>query len=101
MKVVLVMVAATVCLAGLSGCVTPQTYDEIHVSGWTRDSIDQQFPPGASKKQVFERLGNPFSEGSAGDLTRWDYADGVSGQRHVAFYFRNGTLVEKRFDNNL
>jgi outer membrane protein assembly factor BamE (lipoprotein component of BamABCDE complex) len=101
MKTVLVMAAVTACLAGLAGCVTPQTYDEIHVRGWTRDRVDQQFPPGVSKKQVFEKLGNPVSESSAGGLTRWDYADGASGQRHVALYFRNDTLVEKRFDNNL
>ncbi|WP_147439511.1 hypothetical protein [Paraburkholderia sp. BL17N1] len=94
----LTMVAA--CLAGLGGCVTPtHTYDEIHSRGWTRESIDQRFPAGTSQKHVFEKLGGPFATKSAGNLSRWDYVGGASGQLHVAFLFRDGLLFEKRFEN--
>ncbi|WP_345810745.1 hypothetical protein AAGS40_07975 [Paraburkholderia sp. PREW-6R] len=95
------VLAVTVgCVAGLSGCITPtHTYDEIHARGWTRESFEQRFPAGTTEKQVFNKLGSPFASKNAGDLTRWDYVGGVSGQEHVMFIFRNAQLVEKRYEN--
>ncbi|MGF6605077.1 outer membrane protein assembly factor BamE (lipoprotein component of BamABCDE complex) [Paraburkholderia sp. GAS448] len=88
-----VLVAAS--LLGLGGCVT-QTYDEVHVRNWTRESIEQQFPAGTSKKQVFARMGNPISESSTDGVTRWVYQGG-SGQDQVTFVFQNEKLVDTRF----
>jgi outer membrane protein assembly factor BamE (lipoprotein component of BamABCDE complex) len=100
MKAFAVLTIAVACLAGASGCATStHTYDEIHSRGWTRASFDQRFPAGTSERQVFEKLGSPFATKSAGDITRWDYVGGISGQLHVTFLFRNGLLVEKRFEN--
>jgi len=100
MKKLVVLTVVAACLAELGGCVTPTyTYDQIHTRNWTRESIDQRFPSGTSKAQVLDKLGSPFGEKSAGDLTRWDYVGGVSGQLHVMFLFRNGSLIEKRFEN--
>jgi hypothetical protein len=48
---------------------------------------------------VLEKLGSPFAEKSAGNLTRWDYVGGASGQLHVMFIFKNTNLIEKRFEN--
>jgi outer membrane protein assembly factor BamE (lipoprotein component of BamABCDE complex) len=93
------LAAAAACVAGLAGCVTPQTYDDVHVSDWTRERIEQQFPEGTTKKHVFAELGGPFEDHSGNGVTRWDYVGGVSSQRHVWFLFRDGKLVEKQFVN--
>ncbi|WNC90862.1 hypothetical protein RI103_05785 [Paraburkholderia sp. FT54] len=90
----------TVMTACLSGCAAPTyTYDQIHSRGWTRESIDQRFPAGTPQATVLDKLGGPFAVKSAGDLSRWDYVGGVSGQQHVVFIFRNGLLAEKRYEN--
>jgi outer membrane protein assembly factor BamE (lipoprotein component of BamABCDE complex) len=100
MKKLVVLTVFAASLAGLAGCVTPTyTYDQIHTRNWTRESLEQRFPAGTSKVHVLEQLGGPFAEKSAGDLTRWDYVGGASGQLHVMFLFRNGQLFEKRFEN--
>jgi outer membrane protein assembly factor BamE (lipoprotein component of BamABCDE complex) len=100
MKTLAVVTALTVCLAGLSGCVTPtHSYNEIHTHNWTRESMEQRFPAGTSKAQVLDKLGSPFAVNSSGDVSRWDYVGGASGQLHVVFLFKNGNLVEKRFEN--
>jgi outer membrane protein assembly factor BamE (lipoprotein component of BamABCDE complex) len=100
MKTFAVAVVVAACLAGLSGCVTPtHSYDQIHSRDWTHEGFDQRFPAGTSKRQVFEKLGGPFAESVAGDLTRWVYVGGASGQLHVALIYRSGLLVEKRFLN--
>lgn len=87
------MVAA--CIAGMSGCGGPQTYDEIHARNWTQESMDQRFPLGTTEKQVFEKLGSPYYELTKGSLTRWDYVGGRSAQQVVMFVFNNGKLVHK------
>ena len=100
MKKLAVLTVVTACLAGLGGCVTPTySYDQIHTRNWTRESIDQRFPAGTSKTQVLGKLGSPFAEKSAGNLTLWDYVGGASGQLHVMFIFKNTNLIEKRFEN--
>ena len=100
MKTFAVAAVVTACLAGLSGCVTPtHSYDQIHSRHWTHEGFDQRFPTGTSEMQVFEKLGSPFAEKSAGNLTRWDYVGGASGQLHVMFIFKNTNLIEKRFEN--
>jgi outer membrane protein assembly factor BamE (lipoprotein component of BamABCDE complex) len=100
MKKLAVLTAVTACLVGLCGCVTPTySFDQIHTRNWTRESMDQRFSSGTSKAQVLEKLGSAFAEKSAGDLTRWDYVGGVSGQLHVMFIFKNANLIEKRFEN--
>jgi outer membrane protein assembly factor BamE (lipoprotein component of BamABCDE complex) len=100
MKTFAMAAVVAACLAGLGGCVTPTySYDQIHSRDWTHEGFDQRFPTGTSKKQVFAKLGSPFAENAVGDLTRWDYVSGASGQLHVAFIFRNGVLAEKRFVN--
>ena len=100
MKKLAVLTVVAACLVGLSGCVTPTySYEQIHTRNWTRESMDQRFPSGTSKAQVLEKLGSPFGEKSAGDLTRWGYVGGVSGQLHVMFFFKNANLIEKRYEN--
>jgi outer membrane protein assembly factor BamE (lipoprotein component of BamABCDE complex) len=91
------MVAALVapCIAGLSGCGRPQTYDEIHARNWTQESMDQRFPLGTTEKQVFAKLGSPFYELTKDGLTRWDYVGGPNAQQVVTFVFNNGKLVHK------
>lgn len=98
MKAVMATLAA-VCVVGLAGCVIPQTYDEVHMSNWTRERIEQQFPAGTTKKQVFAKLGSPLVDHSGNGFTRWDYISGVSSKRDVSFVFREGKLVEKQFVN--
>ena len=98
MKAFAILALSTAFLAGLGGCVTPMyTYDEVHVRGWTHESFDQRFPVGTSATQVFEKLGSPFATRSAGDMSRWDYVGGASGQLHVVFLFKNSALIEKQF----
>ncbi|WP_168794725.1 hypothetical protein [Paraburkholderia aromaticivorans] len=100
MKAFAVMTVVVACAAGLGGCVTPtHTYDEIHSRGWTKEAFDQRYPAGTSQVEVFKKLGGPFAANSAGDVSRWDYVGGVSGQQHVTFIFRKGLLTEKRFEN--
>jgi outer membrane protein assembly factor BamE (lipoprotein component of BamABCDE complex) len=88
---------AAMCVVVLGGCVTAQTYDEIHVRGWTQQSIDQRFPPGTPEKKVFAELGSPFSETTNGSVTRWDYVGGTSAQQVVTFVFNGGKLVDKKY----
>jgi outer membrane protein assembly factor BamE (lipoprotein component of BamABCDE complex) len=88
---------AVSCVAGLSGCGSPQTYDEIHARNWTPESIEQRFPMGTTEKHVFEKLGSPFFELTQGNLTRWDFVGGKNAQQVVTFIFDNGKLVHKGF----
>ncbi|WP_158938169.1 hypothetical protein [Burkholderia sp. S171] len=100
MKAFAILAVSAACLAGLGGCVTPMySYDEVHVRGWTHESLDQRFPVGTSATQVFEKLGSPFATSAAGDLSRWDYVGGVSGQLHVVLLFKNSALIQKQFVN--
>jgi outer membrane protein assembly factor BamE (lipoprotein component of BamABCDE complex) len=99
MKALKIPAVIVVCLAGLAGCAPMQTYDEMHTRGWTHESIAQRFPAGTSKQVVIQKLGSPFAERSAGDMTRLDYVGGASSLQHVAFYFKNGALVQNQFVN--
>lgn len=100
MKAFAVITVVAACVAGLGGCATPtHTYDEIHSRGWTQQSFDERFPAGTSQDEVYNKLGSPFATNVAGDLTRWDYVGGVSGQQHVTFIFRKGRLAQKRYEN--
>ncbi|REE18385.1 hypothetical protein B0G71_1397 [Paraburkholderia sp. BL27I4N3] len=84
------------CLAGVTGCVTTQTYNSVKAHGWTRDSIERQFPAGTDRKKVFAKMGNPFRELSADGATWWIYSGGGSGEDQVTFIFRNGKLGNKK-----
>jgi len=85
------------CLAGVTACVTTQTYYSVKQHGWTRDSIEEQFPAGTDRKKVFAQMGSPFRELSVDGATWWIYSGGGAGKDQVAFIFRNGKLVETRF----
>jgi len=85
------------CLAGMTACVTTQTYYSVKQHGWTRDSIEEQFPAGTDRKKVFAQMGSPFRELSVDGATWWIYSGGGAGKDQVAFIFRNGKLVETRF----
>lgn len=100
MKFLATLTIAAACAAGLSGCVTPtHTYDQIHSRDWTRESFETRFPNGTSEKQVFNKLGGPYAFKDVGELTRWDFVGGPSGQQHVTMIFRNGILIQKQYEN--
>ncbi|CAE6856979.1 hypothetical protein R75461_07765 [Paraburkholderia nemoris] len=99
MKKLVIMALAAASAAGLIGCVQPQTYGRAPAVAWTRDAIEQAFPEGTPRKQVFARLGNPSGEHSANGLIEWDYGNGRSSLHSVTFIFSDETLVEKRFSD--
>ncbi|MBB5409370.1 outer membrane protein assembly factor BamE (lipoprotein component of BamABCDE complex) [Paraburkholderia sp. HC6.4b] len=99
MKTLAALAVVSACMSGLAGCAPTQTYDQIHVRGWTREGLERRFPTGTSQRQVLEKLGSPYSQSAADGLIRWDYVGGASGHSHVVFLFRNGALVQKQFDN--
>ena len=99
MKALTISAVVVACLTALGGCAPMQTYDEMHTRGWTQESIAKRFPTGTSKQVVIQKLGSPFAERSAGDMTRLDYVGGATSQQHVAFYFKNGALIQNQFVN--
>jgi outer membrane protein assembly factor BamE (lipoprotein component of BamABCDE complex) len=99
MKALAVLAAVTVCLTGLTACGTSKNYEAMYVHGWTRDSMDKRFPTGTTQRQVVDRLGYPYQAIKADGVERWDYSGGKTSKQKISFGFRDGKLVEKRYEN--